>query len=187
MWECSKVDSSCWVEVTSLSVLADVLDLEIPIATDNVLSAIAALLDEEDGWWRTTSELESRLPKDGFGYQILNTRFFFNVTEAKRVSGDLVLVAAAYLQTQNLPLSGALGVLRNLKNNLKMLTEDELEVVRVIIGKAGNVNPYSVGVPEARVRDAYVDASVDIDRLLDSLERKKVVEKVRVGKIRLVR
>ena len=44
------------------------------------------------------------------------------------------------------------------------------------MGKVGHANPYSVGVPEERVKAAYVGATVDIDRLLDSLEKKKVIE-----------
>lgn len=94
---------SNWVEITEPSALAQVLHMEIPVATQGAYSLLSLLSDDavdQDGWWRSVDDSGPRPPQHGFGYQILKTRYFFNVTEARRVGGDLLLAGAAYVQTQ---------------------------------------------------------------------------------------
>jgi hypothetical protein len=176
-----------WVEVTDPAILASVLGLRIPLS-DSVYSVVTRLPDEDrDSWWSARLDIPRSSSRGSLGLQIMKTKYFFNLAEAKKVRRDLFIMAVAYAQTSSLPAAGAAGVLTSLATNLKVLADDEAELVGVIMGSAGSADPFTVGVLEATVKRAYAGATVNIDPLLDSLERKKIIEKIRVGKIRLLR
>ncbi len=163
------MDSS-WVDVTEPTALAELLDLD-PALPDVLYTAIMRIPGSER-WWTTRTVVVAPTTVNGepvLGMQVLKTRVFFNLTEARKMGADVAVVGTAYALTTNLPLAGALGLVRKLVDNLTLLDEDERELVHVIMGLVPG-NPYAAGVPEERIRAAYADATVDIDRLLDRLE-----------------
>jgi len=118
--------------------------------------------------------------------EVAKTRLFINLTEAKKVADDLVIAAVVMIATQNLPLAALLAAARKIRETIRVLSEDETEVVRVIMGLAGGANAYEVGISEQDVRSAYKDAEVDINKLLDALQTKKILVTQRGGLVRLV-
>lgn len=175
-----------WVDVTDPNDLAEALGVTLTQSTRDVYSAITALPDR-DSYWVTRLESPHRRPDDrSMRLEVLKTRLFLNWTEAKKVRDDVVIFGLVFLATQNLPLTTLLGAAKKLKETVRVLSEDETEVVRVIMGIAAPASAYAVGVPETRVRAAYNGASVSIDQLLDSLQAKNIIRAERVGKLRLV-
>lgn len=185
VWESVRVDHP-WIDITDAAALAQVLDLELPGDTKLLYSILTAALDR-DQWTvvRTVDPSASTLPGT-LGMQVLQTRVYFNVGEARKLWGDVAIFGAAFLVTQNTTLAAALTLLKKLKDTVKTLTTDEKELVAVIIGLARPDNPYATSVLEADVKSAYLDATVDVDTLLDALQRKNVIRTERVDKVRLV-
>jgi Fe-S cluster assembly scaffold protein SufB len=151
-----------------------------------VYSVITALPDRDSYWVIEVESPRRRSDDRSMNLEFLKTRVFFNLTEAKKMRDDLVIFGVVFLVTQNLPLTTLLGAAKKLKDTVKVLSEDETEVVRTIMGIAAPASAYSVGVPEHQVRAAYNNASVDVDQLLDSLQAKNIIRTERVGKLRLI-
>lgn len=179
------MDTKEWIEVTEAAQLAEILGVDSSSINSNVYSVLTALASRDE-YWKTRHERPALRPDELMHSQILKTRIFLNWTEAKRIRDDIVIVGVVFAATQNAPLSALLGAARKLKDTVSLLTEDETELVRVIMGIAAPSSAYAVGVPEVQVRDAYVEATVDIDKLLDSLQAKKILRPERVGKLRLI-
>jgi len=172
-----------WIEVTEAETLADLLDTDV-VGTDDLYSALMRIPDSEL-WWMTRTEVVGRTDGTMLGLQLLKTRIFFNLTEARKLWGDAAVAATVYLLTTNLPVAGAVALVKKLIETLKVLEDDEAEAVRVIMGLAGR-RPYDTSVAEASVKAAYQDAAVDIDKVLDSLEAKKLLRSERGDTVRLV-
>lgn len=178
------MSSDGWVAVTHPGDLALAVGVARSAITGEAYSIVTGLLSRES-YWQTRLEDRSR-PGEMFHYEVGRTRLFFNWTEAKRVGDDVLILGIVYLSTQNLPLATLLGLARKLRESFKVLTADETEVVRVIMGIAAPASAYDVGVAEARVKAAYQEATVDINGLLDSLQAKKIIRAERPGKLRLI-
>lgn len=177
-----------WREIEDPQDLADLLGIELPDGATDLLDRIGGH-PEARAWWRSHTEVPRTQYINGqpvLGLQILRTRYFFNVTQARKLKGDLWVIGAVYLYTGDAPTAGIVGAGKKVLDNLLHLTEDETELVRVIIGIAGR-RPYQTSVLEDRVRAAYRDATVSVDSLFDSIEAKGIISKERGGKIRLVR
>ncbi len=173
-----------WIEVTEPAALADVLDTDVGVGADELYSALMQIPGSEL-WWITQTEIVRPTDGAGLGLQLLKTRVFFNVTEARKVWGDVAVAATVFLLTTNLPVAGAVALVKKLIDNLKLLDEEEAEAVKVIMGLAGR-QPYDKSVAEASIRAAYQDATVDIDKVLDRLEGKKLLRSERGDTVRLV-
>ena len=93
-----------------------------------------------------------------------------------------MVALAVYSMTLSTPAAFFAATARKLYDNFNLLSEDEAEVVHVMIALAGG-RPYTTPVPEAKLHAAYVDATVSLDALLDSLELKKVIQKRRGGRL----
>lgn len=179
------MDVTEWIEVTEAPDFAEVLGVDGASISSELYSVLTALVGH-DSYWMTRHERPEPRPGELMHAEIFRTRVFLNWAEAKKIRDDIVIFGAVYLTTQSLPLSALLGAARKLKETVSVLTEDETEVVRVIMGIAAPASAYAVGVPEGRVRAAYAGATVDIDKLLDSLQAKKILRAERVGKLRLI-
>lgn len=175
-----------WIDVTRPKDLAAVLGIDVSETTKSVYSAITVLPHRDSYWVIREEPAPDQFGDDALGFQVLKTRVFINMTEAKKVRADIYMLGVTYLATQNVPLTTMLGVVRKFAEVLRVLTEDEAEVVRVIVGLAAPSNAYSLGVPETQVRAAYQDATVDINSLLDSLASKGIIRTERIGKVRLI-
>lgn len=149
-----------------------------------LLSAIVAAPDSEH--WAKAREVIVSPPAGATGYLVPSTRVFLDMKAIRQWNGDIVILAAAFLVSQNLTLAAVLTTLRKLYAAISQLSADEAELVGVIKGLSRGANPYAVAVSEDAVRAAYEGATVDVNQLLDSLESKQVVRRVRIGKLRLV-
>ena len=179
------MDRAEWVDVTDPRSLAEALMLDAS-SVDRDVYAVMTALAGRDTYWRIGYERASFRPDELMHYQVPNTRIFFNWSEAKKVADDIVIFGVVYMSTQNLPLATMLGAAKKLKETIRVLSPEETEVVRVIMGIAAPASAYAVGVPEIEVKAAYKDATVNIDQLLDSLQAKKILRSERVGRLRLV-
>ncbi len=120
------------------------------------------------------------------GLLVPHTQFYFNVSAFGRSWGSaLIALAAALADTEHAEIVIGAAIAGEVCERFKRLTEDEAELVHVIIGKCHG-NPYTSPVPERAVMDAYVDAKVSVDDLLQSLEDRGVIRKRRGGAIQLV-
>jgi len=174
-----------WIDVTDPADLGGALGIDTSSLDRDVYSVITALAGR-DTYWQTRYERPALRPDELMHYEILKTRVFFNWSEARKVADDIVIFGIVFMATQNLPLTTMLGAAKKLKETVRVLSPEETEVVRVIMGIAAPASAYAVGVPESQVRAAYKDATGDIDHVLDSLQAKKILRTERVGKLRLL-
>jgi hypothetical protein len=176
--------TDAWVRYDELSELDERLQLDSQAHANATLEVLAATPGSGD-WFFVRSEYPEAIPGIT-AFLIPRTRIYFNATEAKKVWGDLGVLAAAYAATGSTSTASAIALVKKLIAHLHVLSDEEGELVRVIAGIARPHNPYSIAVPEVRIHGAYEDADVDINGLLDALERKSVIRKERVGRVRLV-
>ncbi|MGV0041663.1 hypothetical protein [Mycobacterium colombiense] len=123
-----------------------------------------------------------KMPPGHVGFMVPHTRIFFNVGRCKEFWGDAMVALSVYAMTLNTPAAFFAATARKLYDNFTLLNEDEAEVVHVLIALAGG-HPYTTPVQESKLHAAYIDATVSLDELLDSLERKNVIQKRRVGQL----
>lgn len=173
-----------WIEVTDPAALAGALSADLDHQSENLYAAVMRIPGSER-WWRTSTEVVDGTQGTSLGLQLLKTRVFFNLTEARKLWGDAAVVGTVFLLSSSLPLAGAVALVKKLVENLNLLTEDEAEAVRVIMGLAGP-RPYETSVPEAAVRAAFAEATINIGAVLDSLETKKLLRSERGDTVRLV-
>lgn len=173
-----------WMEVRSIqdALAAMGLDLEeFPNGTQ-VLQNLADTSGFER-CFRVTVEWP-KLPNGAVGMLVPRTRFWLDLTAAKSMGNDVFFTGVVFAATQDLPLSAAVALVRKGFGTIKRLTEDEAELVTVIIGKSAG-NPYKHPVREQDVRKAYVNATVSVSDLLDSLTDKGVITSRRNGRLQL--
>lgn len=175
-----------WIDVTDPADLGKALGLDLLSGDGDAYSVIAALAGRGSPYWKKRYEQADLRPDELMHGEILRTRVFFNWSEARNMGDDIVILGAVFLATQNLPLATVLGAAKKLRETVRVLSPEETELVRVIMGIAAPASAYAVGVAESRVRAAYKDATVDIDKLLDSLQTKKILQTERVGRVRLI-
>lgn len=188
------MDDSDWVEITAEQDLSPFLGTQVELGESRhrLLDALSALPGSADWLMEDTpppirwDDPEVYVWDDpGVYVQIRRSRLYFNVSKAKKVRADWVVLLIAYLASGNLGLASILSAANKLRENLAILTEDEVEVLGVIRGLAHG-NPYATPVSEQAVREAYRDATISIDQLLDSLERRGVIRTERGGMLRMV-
>ena len=175
-----------WINVTDAEDLARILDIELPADTALLYSILTTVLDRDQWTVVTTVDVSAASQPGALGMQVLTTRVYLNVSEARKLWGDVLIFGAAFLVTQSTTLAAALTLLKKLKDTFKILTADEKELVAVIVGLARPGNPYAASVLEADVKSAYEEAAVDVDALLDALQRRNIIRSERAGRIRLV-
>lgn len=174
-----------WTEVADAGALRTALGFD-PVAPE----AFARLLDavteapHSDEYVKVRTEFP-RLPRGLSGYLVPRTRIFFNIRRCKEFWGDAMVALATYLITQSTQAAFIAATIRKTYDNLALLSEDEAEVVHVLIGLSRG-DPYVIGVSEEALKSAYTDATVSINSLLDALERKNVIERRREGMLTLV-
>lgn len=174
-----------WTEITDAGALRTALGFN-PIAPE----AFARLLDAVteaphcDEYVKVRTEYP-RLPSGLSGYLIPRTRIFFNIRKCKEFWGDAMVALATYLITQS--TQACLHCCDNQEDvrQSRPVSEEEAEVVHVLIGLSRG-DPYAIPVSEEALKSAYTDATVSINRLLDALERKHVLERRREGMLLLV-
>jgi hypothetical protein len=120
-----------------------------------------------------------------FDIKVAGTRFFFNLTACKEFHGDIAVALTTFLVTHSVPVAAIAAALRKLSDNLHLLTGDEVALVRAII-RACPGNPYEQPVAEDAVRTRFRGDPDAVDDLLDSLQRKQVIEGRRRGRVKLV-
>jgi len=179
------LERRAWTEVSDTAEVAALLGVPRAAVTDTVRSVVRKL-GLEAGYLREESAWQTPREPGVMCLEVAKTRLFINLTEAKKVADDLVIAAVVMIATQNLPLAALLAAARKIRETIRVLSEDETEVVRVIMGLAGGANAYEVGISEQDVRSAYKDAEVDINKLLDALQTKKILVTQRGGLVRLV-
>lgn len=176
-----------WQEVDSMRDVVEALDIgRVGAFKGAQLFKILTEVPDYERFFRVENVLpdSSSLRPGQIGTLILRTRYWLDVTACKAVGGDAAVVVAIYAATQDLSLAAAVALVRKCLDNFKRLTEDETEVVKVIIELAGS-NAYRRSVLEQDILDAYVDATVSINTLLDSLTDKGVIKNRRDGRVQL--
>jgi hypothetical protein len=174
-----------WKEIADADALATQLGFGriTPEAASRILETITQM-PYSDRYVKIRIEFPE-LPPGNIGYMVPRTRIFFNLRRCKEFWGDAMVALATYLFTQSPQAAFIAATIRKVYDNLVLLSEDEAEVIHVLIGLARG-DPYGIPVPEEALRSAHTDATVSINDLLDSLERKNVLERRREGKLILV-
>jgi hypothetical protein len=90
---------------------------------------------------------------------------------------------AAYLATHSTPAAAAAAAMRKVGNSVRRLSEEEAELVRIII-HASPGNPYAQPVSETLVRERH-HAPERLDDLLDALQDKGIIKSVRGSRVQL--
>jgi hypothetical protein len=103
-----------------------------------------------------------------------HTRFFLDMEKFKQLRGDSMLALAVYATTQSAPAAFFASSVRKITENLKLLSDDENEVVKDYLARANN-NPYGVGMAVADLQKGFVDTLIPFDAVLSSLEKKGVI------------
>lgn len=169
-----------WTRLMGVDALEDLLG--VPLSSDwGLLSHAVPELPGASQWWQVTPlwTAETSATDISLGLQVVNLghgfdTVHFSLTGARKSFGDLAVLALDYLFGRLPSPATAVKLTRQLLANLATLDADEAEVVAVIRSLVGG-NPYAGSASEARLRAAYADASVSLDDLLASLERKQVV------------
>jgi hypothetical protein len=174
-----------WTALNGAGGIPALLGIETSMTEDD-LADLLMLLPDRDAYIALDNPQSSAAPTGpAFRLQVPGTRLFINLNACRELKGDILLAFLLWGWSQNLPLSVLMASVRKLGNNLRLLSEDESEVVGVI-ARLANGDAYGVGVPIATLADAYADASIDLAYLLDSLENKLVITRDRQDQIRLV-
>lgn len=117
-------------------------------------------------------------PDAALGMLVSRTRVFFNVTRFKELRGELVVAILTHQITQDPAAATLLTAAYTLLRNLTVLSDDEAEVVRVMLALAGSA-PHPGVVAEDDVRRAYQDATIELNPILDGLQQKGIIERRR--------
>jgi hypothetical protein len=168
-----------WLEVENAEALVTALGLDASSTEGQGAKLLELIRRAPES--STYLNIKTEYPKSEpgkLGYVVPRTRIFFNFGRCKEFWGDAMVAVAVFSLTHSTPAAFFAATARKLYDNLTLLSEDEAEVVHVLIGLAGG-RPYTTPVPESRLHDAYFEATVSIDTLLDSLERKNIIQKRR--------
>lgn len=170
------------VEARSLAKLVEVVfdEQTDPYAVINLLRDAP----ESDQYLKVEVDLP-RLDPGEMGLLFARTRIFFNVERSKQLWGDAMVALAVLALTQSAPIAFFVTSARKLYDNLRVLTEDEAEVVRDIVVLAYG-DPYRTPIKEDSLRSRFAGTSVPLDDILDGLERKGVLAKHRGDRLSLV-
>jgi hypothetical protein len=134
-------------------------------------------------------EMAKRMIRSGaieYRGQAFNTPLNINIDTLKSLWMDVV-VGVGFAVGSGGSSGGdtlALAVVKAL-GAVRWLSEDEAEVVHVILFNSKG-HAYHQPISESSLRASYVDASVDLDALLASLEKKKILTRA-AGEIQLSR
>jgi hypothetical protein len=170
-----------WEEISSGGQLAELLDL----GRLGSLPLERLLLAPDSGRFLRVEIDERSSAPGGFDMRVAGTRFFFNVSACKSFKGDVAVALTAYLATHSVPVATVAAALRKLADNLKLLTDDEVALVRAII-RSSSGNAYDEPVAVAAVRDCFEGDPDAVDDLLDSLQDKGVIDGRRRDRVKLV-
>ena len=172
-----------WTEFRDGSDLGSLLGLREEDLPDDFIARFMSLPDASE--FVTSRPEMPRMPPGVIGYLIPKTRFFVNLSTWRSLFGDAMTAMVVYMYAQSVPAAAAAAAIRKAHADLRRLSEDEAELVHVIIGLAEGRNPYKTPVEESEVRAAYVDATVSLDALLQSLSDKGVLVSRRDGRLLL--
>lgn len=114
------------------------------------------------------------------GYQVPKTRVFINLGTFKDLWIDAAIAIAAAMTTDTSGASAAIRAAVKSVQALRLLSEDEAEVVHVLLSLSGK-SAYSEPFSEDVLRRSFVDATYSISDLLDSLEKKKIIVREPAG------
>ncbi len=145
-----------WTEVRDGQELVNALG----VAADEATADLLLLAPESDLYLTTRTELPA-VAAGTMGYLIPHTRFFFNVSACRQFWGGAMVALTTYLATNSPQASFVAATLRKAYDNLTLLTEDEAELVHVVIGLCSG-NPYRVPVREEAVMRSYTDSAVSV-------------------------
>lgn len=173
-----------WTEFQGVSDLASSLGLNEEDLPDDFLARFMSMPNASD--YVTTRTEIPRMPPGVIGYLVPKTRFFVNLSTWRSLFGDATTAMLVYAYAQSVPAAAAAAAVRKAHADLRRLSEDEAELVHVIIGLAAGRNPYKTPVEESKVQAAYVDATVSLDALMQSLVDKGVLVSRRDGRLLLV-
>ena len=172
-----------WTEFRDVSDLGSLLGLDDDLPDD----FLARFMSMPNAREYVTSRTEvPRMPPGVIGYLIPTTRFFVNLSTWRSLFGDATTAMLVYTYAQSVPAAAAAAAIRKAHADLRRLSEDEAELVHVIIGLADGRNPYKTPVEESQVKAAYVDAKVSLDALMQSLVDKGVLLTRLDGRLLLV-
>ena len=143
-------------------------------------------LDPKGVWWKSELEFPTSRRNPHLSELIIpKTRLYVNLTEARKLRIDLLILLVASLAAGP-AVGGALTAAKKLHEALRWLTDDEAELVGVVAGLA-RPNPYDNPVAESDIRRAYADATLDVNALLDGLEARKILRRRRPAHVQLVK
>lgn len=173
-----------WREVSSVQELLSFGGLDYDEIPEGVNSLrILSIVDDFEPYFRVKVEFPT--PRPGvLELMVARTRFWVDVNGLKEVKSDILWAFFVYAIVQNMSAAAAVSLVRKVTVTTTRLSEDEAELVAVIIGKAGG-DPYKKPVNEQAVRKAYANATVSVTELLDSLADKGVIKNRRDGVIQL--
>ena len=124
--------------------------------------------------WLRTETTWPKLPPGVMGHLVPRTRIFVNKARAKELRGDVYATASVYCFTQSLTAASAVSLFRKIANSVKMLTEDEVDLLLVVLGTSSKkppVRPASL----ADVQAAYDGEGGDLRARLSALTARGVL------------
>lgn len=172
------------VEVADMSTLLAALQ-----ASRDDLQAISyqEMLDllADSGVVVTVPETPRSGPPGARKVLVPGTRVYVKLAEVRALRMDLVTFLATYLLTTSLPTAGLITIVSKATKAFQLLDEDEAEFLRVIAALT-NGHPYESWVDEAAITRVYAEATVDYNALADSVQRRRMLERDHLGRMRLV-
>jgi len=178
------VSDSRWMEVRQPSDVFAVWGIECPrvVNRDRVLRAM--MKTPELRHLLRAEESDRQVPQGRPTIWVRGTRFWVDVTGLRRVRDDIAWAGVVDALTLSLTVSAVATVVRQIAERVQVLTEDEAELVTIIISLSKG-DPYRRPVDESEIRAAYQDALVSVDDLLQALVDKGVVIARRSGWVQL--
>ena len=173
-----------WTEFRDVSDLGSLLGLNEEDLPDDFLARFMSMPNASE--YVTSRTKVPRMPPGVSGYLVPQTRFFVNLSTWRDLFGDAMTAMIVYTYAQSVPAAAAAAAVRKAHADLLRLSEDEAELVHVIIGLADGRNPYKTPVKESQVQAAYLDATVSLEALVQSLVDKGVLVSRRDGRLLLV-
>jgi hypothetical protein len=119
-----------------------------------------------------------RLPPEELYAMIGRTRVWIDVDKWKSVGGDVVSAAVVYELTHSPVWAAAIAVARKLWATVKVLSDDEVEIV-ARIGAAADGDLYVRGAFEQDLESHWPDDTALLHQRLDELQSKGILRKRR--------
>jgi hypothetical protein len=158
-----------WTELSAAEVL---VELGVGSASEDPAQVLSILLTEP-----STREFLRIEPSDTPGqearleYLVAGTRIFVDKTRLKEFRGDVIAGLGVWALSNSLTWSAAAALFRKGVSSIRHLSEDEVEVVRIVVRRARGDRV----IPTATIARAYAGDRESLSRILSSLARQGVL------------